>query len=164
MRRPKPSLPASLLLTCLALGWLIYQQLAIAPNTEAVARNSVSATPDLPDLPPELHFTMGEREEFDAVLKRPLFSPSRRPAIPEAVASQEFDFILKGVLIDNEAQIALLRRSRDGQMIRLREGEEINRWALKKVELDYVILERGGREVLLEMVFDLQRSVEERLQ
>ncbi len=32
MRRPKPSLPASLLLTCLALGWLIYQQLAGSPR------------------------------------------------------------------------------------------------------------------------------------
>ena len=154
MRKASLWLPTSLLLICLALVVLIYQQLTMAPNFEALARSSTERTVDLPDLPLAPQFAMTAIENYQAVLERPLFSPNRRLMITSV--SKEFDFDLKGVVIDDNVRTALLRRQADGQIVRLTRGDEIEGWTLLEVELDFVVIERDGHEEVLEPTFDAQ--------
>jgi type II secretory pathway component PulC len=157
MRRANLWLPTSLLLICLALVVLIYQQLTMAPNSEAFARSSTQRTVDLPDLPLAPQFAMTAIENYQAVLERPLFSPNRRPPLGMInLVSNEFDFDLKGVVIDDNVRTALLRRQADGQIVRLTKGDGIEGWTLLEVELDFVVIERDGHEEVLEPVFDAQ--------
>ena len=128
MRRANLWLPTSLLLICLALVVLIYQQLTMAPNSEAFTRSSTERTVDLPDLPLAPQFAMTAIENYQAVLERPLFSPNRRPPPEDSMTtlvSKEFDFDLKGVVIDDDVRTALLRRRADGKIVRLTNGDEI---------------------------------------
>ncbi len=161
-RRPRLWLPTSFVVAYLALGWLIYQQLTGAPKTEALARIQPEQVPALEELPPELQFAMAAIEDFESVLERPLFSPSRRPAPAEDVAAsaldQEFDYTLKGVLIDIDARIALLYHKGGAGMVRQAEGTKIDGWLLKEVEGDFIVVERNGEEEIVELLFQTQPS------
>jgi type II secretory pathway component PulC len=98
-------------------------------------------------------------DNYQAVLERPLFSPNRRPPPEDSMitlVSQDFDFGLKGVIIDDDVRTALFRRQADGQIVRLTEGDEIEGWTLLEVELDFVVMERDGHEEVLELAFDAQ--------
>ncbi len=156
-RRPRLWLPTSFVLAYLALGWLVYQHLTAPPNTEALARIQPEQVPGLEELPPELQFAMAAIEDFESVLERPLFSPSRRPApIEEGAATavdQDFDYTLKGVLIDNEARIALLYHKGGAGTVRQAEGTKIDGWLLKEVEGDFIVVERNGEERIVELIF-----------
>ena len=159
-RRPRYWLPTSFVVAYLALGWLIYQQLTGAPNPEALARIQPDQVPALEELPPELQFTMAAIEDFESVLERPLFSPSRRPAEEGAAPNveQEFDYTLKGVLIDIEARIALLYHKGGAGTVRQAEGTMIDGWLLKEVEADFIVVERNGEEEIVELLFQSQPS------
>ncbi len=161
-RRPRLWLPTSFVVAYIALGWLIYQQLTGAPNTEALARIQLEQVPALKELPPELQFTLAAIEDFDSVLERPLFSPSRRPLPTEEGAApavdQDFDYTLKGVLIDNEARIALLYHKGGAGTVRQAEGTKIDGWLLKEVEADFIVVERNGEEEIVELIFQSQPS------
>jgi type II secretory pathway component PulC len=157
MRKANLWWPASLLLICLALVVLIYQQVTMAPNSQALARSSAERTVDLPDLPLAPKFAMTAIENYQAVLERPLFSPNRRPPLEDPMmtsVSKDFDFELKGVVIDDDVRTALFRRRADGQIVRLTKGDEIEGWRLLEVELDFVVIERDGQEEVLELAFD----------
>jgi len=156
-RRPHLILPTSFVVAYLALGWLIYHQLTGSPNTEALARGEPAATLSLDELPPELRFTLAAIQDFDSVLERPLFSPSRRPPAVEGGAEpatiRDFDYALKGVLIDNDARIALFRKNDGSSVVRQAEGTSLDGWLLKEVEPDFVVLERDGEEQVVELLF-----------
>jgi hypothetical protein len=155
-------LPTSFVVAYLALGWLIYQQLTAASNTEALARIQPEWVSALEELPPEPQFAMAAIENFESVLERPLFSPSRRPAPAEEIAApnveQEFGYTLKGVLIDIEARIALLSHKGGAGTVRQAEGTKIDGWLLKEVEADFVVVERNGEEEIVELLFQIQPS------
>ena len=161
-RRARLWLPTSFVVAYLALGWLIYQHLTGPPNTEALARIQPEHVPGLEELPPELQFAMAAIEDFESVLERPLFSPSRRPAPAEDVAAgavgQEFGYALKGVLIDIEARIALLSHKGGAGTVRQAEGTKIDGWLLKEVEADFIVVERNGEEQIVELIFQSQPS------
>ena len=166
MRRRKRRiwLPTALVLVCLALGWLIYQQHTMSPNTEAFANSSTDPVIDLGVLPPEREFSMVAIEEFEAVLERPLFSPERRPPVrttaPAPIVARGFNYALKGVLINDSSRIALLRRDSDGQIIRLRKGEELDGWVLEEVKPDSIVVDQAGKKHYLELTFDIQPTAE----
>lgn len=158
-RRTRLWLPGTLLLLCLGLAGLVYQKLAVSPNPGALAGASAGPEVVLGELPAEPRFTPAAIESYDAVLERPLFSPTRRPPEEEAVALpvlSDFDYVLKGVLIDDSARIALLRRYSDDRVIHLKEGDALDGWRLKVVAADYVVVERDGREEVLELSFEFQ--------
>jgi type II secretory pathway component PulC len=156
-RRTRLFLPTAFVAAYLALGWLIYHQLTGSPNTEALARGEPAATPSPGELPPELRFTMANIEDFNSILERPLFSPNRRPPVVEGGAATatngDFGYDLKGVLIDDEARIALFWKTDGSGDVRQAEGTTIDGWLLKEVASDFVVLERDGDELVLELAF-----------
>ena len=152
--------PMLLLVVCAALAWVIYRQVGVAPNLNA-AQGSTTAATQVPDLPPELQFSMRPVEDFDAILERPLFSPNRRPPAIEALESpppnSDVTFTLKGILIDEDVRIALFRAQRNKKILRLREGDMIEGWTLVRIERHSVSLARGAFETMLKPTYDQSR-------
>ncbi len=153
--------PMLLLVVCAALAWVIYRQVAVAPNLNAAHGSTKEATP-VPELPPELQFSMRSIDDFQAILDRPLFSPSRRPPAIEALESpppnSDVTFTLKGILIDGDVRIALFRAQRNKKILRLREGDTIEGWTLVRIERNSVSLARGAIEKILEPTYDPSRQ------
>ena len=160
MTRHRSSLwgPVLLLLVCTALAWVIYRQVAVAPSLKAAANGSNVAATTVPELPPELQYSMRPVEDFQVILERPIFSPSRRPPPVESVESPPPDsdvtFTLKGILVDDDVRIALFRSKRNKKAVRLRQGDELEGWTLVQIEADHVTLARGGIEKVLEPTYD----------
>ncbi len=160
MRRHSSSvwLPPLLLVVCGALSWLIYRELMLAPSTEAAAKASTAVATTLPALPPEPQFSMLPIEDFQAILERPLFSPSRRPptvgSVEFSAPTPDVSFLLKGILINGDEHTALFRSQRGDELMRLREGDKMEGWTLVRIEADQVILARGEIEKILELTYD----------
>ena len=159
MRRHKSSIrfPVLLLLIGGALVWAISRQLAVAPSLEATAHRSTVEAPEVPELPPEIQFSMRPIEDFQAVLVRPIFSPSRRPPSIEFVelstTTTKLTFALKGILFHRNERIALFRYKRKDKAVRLREGARMEGWTLVRIDVDHVVLARGELEVILKPGF-----------
>lgn len=160
--------PVLLLLVCTALAWVIYGQLAAAPSPEGVAYGSTATAPTtVPELPPEPQFSMRPMEDFQVILERPIFSPSRRPPLVESVEAHLMQsgvaFTLKGILIDENERIALFRTKSSDKVVRLREGDEIEGWTLVQIEADHVTLARGEIESVLQPTYDQHAPTERAL-
>lgn len=151
--------PLGLLVLCLGLVWVIVQQLAAAPSDEPVAAADGSVIASIvPDLPPEPQFEMAPIEEFETVLARPLFAPSRRPpeidVAPSGGQAENVSLVLKGILIGEVTRLALIRPRNSSEIERLSEGQSIGGWTVSHIAPDHVVLERDGREQTLEPGFD----------
>lgn len=159
-------LPTILVIAVLILGWVVYQQLASRTNLEAYASFTAEVRSDLPELTPQPVFTVAALEDYRVILERPLFSANRLPPVAEGAGSlgvpQDFNYVLKGILIEDTARIALLRNNSDGEIVRIAEGNEINEWLIKAVEPDFIVVERDGNERILELEHDPQPSPSDR--
>ena len=160
MRRHKSSIWAAmfLLMVCGALVWAISRQLAVAPSLEARAHGSTVAATEVPELSPKVQFSMSPIEYFQAILERPLFSPSGRPSLVESVAlpttTTKVTFVLKGILIDGNKRVALFRSKKTDKAVRLREGDRMEGWTLVRIGVDHVALARGEIETVLQPSFE----------
>ena len=163
MRRHRSNvwLPPLLLVVCGALSWLIYREFMLGPSTEAAAKGSTAVSTTLPALPPESQFNTLPIENFQAILERPIFSPSRRPPSVELPATTgDVAFVLKGILIDEDERTALFRSKRSDKLVRLGEGDKIEGWTLVRIEADQVVLASGEIEKVLQPTFDPPASAE----
>jgi hypothetical protein len=168
-----------LLAGCLGLGWVIYHQLMASPAPRpATATQTASFLPDLPEPAP---FVMPPAGDFAAVMERPLFSPTRRPAT-EAVAvvvvtSDPIDLKLTGIVLSGQQPVAIFqpevqapvqrqtkRRNRRKKAapvaaanpsIRLTEGDNYKGWTLDEIESKTTLFSRGDEITRLEISFDV---------
>ncbi|MFQ5535608.1 MAG: hypothetical protein ACE5EM_12395 [Sphingomonadales bacterium] len=94
---------------------------------------------------------------FAAIVSRPLFNPSRRPAprvekkpepAPQAdrsATSGSIDrFVLVGVILSESGRSAMFRNQDTGQSHKVREREFIEGWQLGAITEDKVMLQRHG--------------------
>ncbi len=152
--RGKPSI--LLLLLCIALGLAIYLELT-ASSDQATARPPPRAAP-APEIraesQPSAAFVMPSIEEFAVISARPLFYASRRPPDPAEVqeqvlppvAPQSVGFTLVGVVIFDGERMAILRRPRSKEPVRVFEGQTIDQWLVKTILPTRVVLRQGGTE------------------
>lgn len=108
---------------------------------------------DNPSLPPI--------SAYAAVVKRPLFSDTRRPFIPEEITKkakeppspptrqQQEEYNLSGVIITSDQRLALIEIQRGRKIKRLREGEKLNGWVVASIQADQVTLKRGNDKKVL---------------
>ena len=152
--RGKPSI--LLLLLCIALGLAIYLELT-ASSDQATARPPPRAAP-APEIraesQPSAAFVMPSIEEFAVISARPLFYASRRPPDPAEVqeqvlppvAPQSVGFTLVGVVIFDGERMAILRRPRSKEPLRVFEGQTIDQWLIKTIFPTRVVLRQGETE------------------
>jgi len=128
-----------------------------------------SANPQLPQpepgksggaaLPLQPEFTLPPLEQtYTEVLARPLFVPTRRLSpptladVPQSVM-RKGQFILLGVILTKDKNIALLREIANGKTLRAEQGKEINGMLLEKLEPEKITLKQGDdyEEVILKI-------------
>ena len=156
--------PLTWLLAAVA-GWAVSLWLAallgMGGNVDE-ARPAV-AEAALPQPKPATPDRIGPLSQYAEAAARPLFTQDRRPRSfmatgPEgsdgAVQSQSLDFILTGVLISPQVQLAVLQPSGGGEAQRVRVGkapEGAAGWRLIEVQPRRAIFEGGSGQSVLDL-------------
>jgi hypothetical protein len=143
---------AAVLLVVLALefgaGMALRERLAASgPSKPAVVQTRL--LPPLAMVNPDA--------EYPETGTRPLFTPTRRPAPPQAQASaapamNKGQFTLTGVTIVGETRIALLREKSSGRVVRVEQGKDVNGITVAKIEPDKVTLTQSGDQEIVAML------------
>lgn len=143
--RPNGRPTAFLIVLCLVLGgYVVYAERGSSPTDPAVVPGPAPPKPAaLP--PPQPAFTLQPLDDFSETLARPLFLPSRRPLAPGEDAPQQAGamrnlFTLMGVIISDEERMALVKRRKTGEVLRLIEGQQVDGWQVEAIMPDRVTL------------------------
>jgi hypothetical protein len=155
-RRAQLLLPVGLAGACAVLGWGLYAQVS-APIGQAEAKPEAAAAPLVQPLPPAVDFTLAELAAYHETLARPLFSAQRRPdaATPAPAASpQAIDLILRGVILNGEARIALFISAKDSTQVQLKQGESYRDWTLTEVAATEATFQRGAERQKIAILYD----------
>lgn len=155
-RRSKSVILVFLVAICAVLAAKVYDewrrlQQPVTLDTAAVAAEDTTASPPLgPGL------TVPDEHSFAAIVERPLFSPSRRPAQAApapasgtAEASQAkapLDIALVGTIISGNERVALVETMGDGKIVQVRERGEVSGWIALLIEDGHVVFRRGKTE------------------
>lgn len=126
--------------------------LAVAPwleTTPAMDNKPESAAATPAD---ELNFNdPGPLESYDALMQRPVFVASRRPAITPDIRSGGAGEVLLldrypivGVIIAGEQRLVLIRKAAGDTVSRIRQGTELDGWTLTEVSQERLVLEMAG--------------------
>ncbi len=95
-------------------------------------------------------------EDFSAMIQRPLFLSTRRPAsvikppptrriIPKRkVEVKTINLLLSGVIHDGEEYIALVRKGKKGEMVQLKKNKMIDGWRLLEIKPEEITLNKGA--------------------
>lgn len=144
-----------LLLLALALG--LFALFRPPPATTAGAV-PVAAAPDLWRVP------TGPEPESGAVAviaRRPLFEPRRRPPAPQRTEEAAPDpprVRVSAVTVSSDVRVAVIEDLDSGRTRRVREGEALNQWTIKRVYPDRIVLQWKGRETTREATIPLLRG------
>lgn len=127
-------LPA--LLACLVLTGLAAVQIVLPTDELPAAEDGLAPRrPALVDVPAP--------QDYPEIVARPLFSPGRRPAAGDAAASEDESLVVIGIGTTTDSSTALLRTG-EGQVRRIRVGDEVNGWTVAMIEPAAVTLTRDG--------------------
>jgi hypothetical protein len=133
---------------CIALAWVIYEEIADLSagqpidSTGAVLPSALAATSSQPAL------IIPDRASLAVILERPVFSETRRPRGTATGGAQAtpIDFTLLGVVISDSQRSALIRTGEGEAVQRLTEGEDIADWKLVQIAPDRIVVRRGTVE------------------
>lgn len=127
-------LPA--LLACLVLTGLAAVQIVLPTDELPAAEDGLAPRrPALVDVPAP--------QDYPEIVARPLFSPGRRPAAGDAAASEDESLVVIGIGTTTESSTALLRTG-EGQVRRIRVGDDVNGWTVAAIEPAAITLTRDG--------------------
>jgi hypothetical protein len=155
-RWSKSIVPLSLAAICAVLGAKVYDEW-LGLQQPVTVEASAAATGDAPaSLPLGPSLTTPSEDSFAAIIERPLFSPSRRPAQNAPVAAPEtvepapvaapLDFALVGTIVSGNERIALVATKVDGKIVQVRERGEVLGWTALLIEDGRVVFRRGKAE------------------
>lgn len=163
LQRLEQAGPTTWLLAAIA-GWaLLLWVAALLGMGGQVAEAKPAASDALPQAKPAAPDRIGALAQYAESAARPLFTQDRRPrsflaTAPDggdgAAQSQSLDFILTGVLISPQVQLAVLQPSGGGEAQRVRVGrspEGVAGWRLIEVQPRRAIFEGAGGQSVLEL-------------
>ena len=147
-----------------AAGWALLLWLAALLGMGGHVAEAKPATAEaaLPQPRPAVPDRIGPLAQYAEAASRPLFTQDRRPRSfmatgPEgdgAAQSQSLDFILTGVLISPQVQLAVLQPSGGGEAQRVHVGkspEGASGWRLVEVQPRRAIFEGAGGQSALDL-------------
>ena len=130
---------------CLSLATIVYREFnGIETIVEPARPAAASVTRHVLA---EKTFAMAPMERFSAIVKRPIFSPNRRPAAkqPESKKQQrpQSKLALYGIAITAGERIALVGVERGTGLARIKKGEAFSGWVVIDIEQNRVLLRQG---------------------
>lgn len=104
---------------------------------------------------------------YEIIVERNIFSRTRGqrrqapqaeggPSRPVVVPNPESYFVLKGIVRQNAAYIAFVEDTRDGQVLRVRQGDDVARGTVKNLTLDALEYQIDDRTVSVELGYNLE--------
>jgi hypothetical protein len=137
-----------LIAVCVALGRLVSieaERLSIEPVASAPASPPLVASIGARD---GQSFAMPPLRDFTEVLKRPLFSERRRPAVAAAAAEATLPGVtLVGVVLASGEHRALIEHGKPPRLDHFTEGQEMDEWTVEAIRIDRVVLSHGDSRV-----------------
>ncbi len=92
-------------------------------------------------------------QAYPETTARPLFTPTRRPAPPVAVAPQatfqKGQFVLAGVITVGDNRVAMLREKANNRIHRVEVGKEVNGIKVADIQREQVTLAQGAEQEVL---------------
>lgn len=100
--------------------------------------------------------------EFQEVLERPVFSPTRRPPVQETVVpaadapdiapiAAAPDLRLQGIVAIGAKRVALVEVNGAPPLHRVSTGDEIGGWRVEGIDANGVVLRRGAESLVIEL-------------
>lgn len=134
------------------IGW--GQRISLQPPKSKPQQSKVVLAPLRPEfgLPPL-------EQTYTEVLARPLFVPGRRPppppppVVPPKPAMRKGQFMLVGVILTKDKNVALLREIATGKVSRVERGKEINGILVASMEKERVVLKQWDDQEELVLKF-----------
>lgn len=86
------------------------------------------------------------------ITQRSLFRPGRRPPVevpPEEPVPAAPRVQLSAVSVSSEIRVAVIRDLDSGRTRRIREGEKLNEWTVKRVQGDEIVLQWKERQTVI---------------
>ncbi len=150
MIAPSAAWSRMLAIACAALALIIGAELllhyAFAPTSDdALPQQSQTTSPLQRTLRPTRSL-----DEFTAIIERPLFSPTRRPATgtwttPSSTGGRASGLVLSGTIISTRRSIALVRASDSQDLHQAAVGDEIAGWIIEEIHADRIFVSSGGQ-------------------
>jgi hypothetical protein len=164
-RRSHSGILITLLLgaACLALGSLAYSELTVIDefrDPRIGSRASVGSRDGLPDEPT---VAMPSTQQLTAIIERPIFSQTRRPAAqpveaPKAAPPPTLDLELVGVVTWQSQRFALVRPTNGERAIRVDEGGSVSGWTIVVIEADRVLFRNGELEKEIKLKYNTHQN------
>jgi hypothetical protein len=112
---------------------------AVAPQPVGAGRTFAIPLPD--------------RDAFDVIAQRPLFSNTRRPPEEDEQAEPEPEVVTEGVegldlnavIMTSDEIVALVRDTKSGDLQRVKAGEQVRGWQVESIERGQLLLKLGDR-------------------
>jgi hypothetical protein len=153
-------LPGLVAMVCFGSIWVMYQQLQSLLDSQLYQDDQIVVEVRallVPDLPAAPEFTMPPASRFEEILRRPIFSPTRRPPPDrEAVAESPpvaLDLMLAGIILSGQQRIAIAVEEGTQEVVRLGEGTDYRGWTVTEILPDRVVLQRQGVVRRLDLVY-----------
>lgn len=109
-------------------------------------------------LPPKFVPNQHSASSVSTRRSRPLLAPSSPPLVPVAIeppkpAMRKGQFVLDGIIITKDKNIALLREVASRKMVRVELGQEINGMQVEKLDRDKITFKQGDEreEIILKI-------------
>lgn len=144
---------------CLLLAWLFARSYStpvdIVSPTQTMTPSPGTQKPS--PIADQLISGLPNRNDFKAVITRPLFNEKRRPPEPLSIdkplkaAVTPPAVTLSGVIISADERTAVFEDRASSHTVRLHEGDKLGEWRLEHLKSDRVILRYGERthEIML---------------
>lgn len=140
----------------MALGGLVYAEIHARPVVESPQTVGPASDESAIALPAARKPTSDETG-IQAILERPLFSPSRRPPAEQALTEAALptpDFALFGVAITAGRPVALVKRGSGTEYERVSEGGQIGDWTVGQIKTDRISVHQDGVHAELRLAFE----------
>jgi hypothetical protein len=131
---------------CIALAWVIYEEIADLSAGQPVDSTGAALPSALAPTSPQPALIIPDRASLAVILERPVFSETRRPRGTGGAQATPIDFTLLGVVISDRQRSALIRTGKGEAVQWLTESEDIAGWKLVQIASDRIVVRRGTVE------------------
>lgn len=153
-------LTVSLVGVCILLALVVWTELSVEPRPER--REMAAALPDPepdPVRPEEITIGVLGLQDYEEIVRRPLFSDTRKPYEPAQPKGGQSaskvpplaadNLIVLGIVISPDMTIAIFQDKRTKKIVKAAQGTNIGGWEIMEIREDGVTIRLNDRQTTL---------------